>query len=120
MSLKILAMQLTGQFQTAGKIESKRKTAEKNYALFQEAERSGELKTYRELEQWIQSGDYVQKKRETEALVFKGSLEHEQLREFEKLKKSKNIINYLKVKDSTDLKRFEKIEESEKLIKFRE
>jgi len=115
MSLKIFTLQLTGKLKNAEKIESERKNTRENFEAFKIAEGSEELKDYRELDGWIKSGACDRKKKEIEALVFKGSQEYKQLKEFMHLQKNKSIRNFFSLDSSDDLKRFRKIKESENL-----
>lgn len=118
MSFKIFILQLTGQLKDTERIENERRETEKNYLAFIEAESSEELENYRELEKWVKSGELKSRKKEIESLVFKGSEEYNQLKEFDALRKSKPIKNYFRLASSPDLDRFAKICESEKMKKF--
>ncbi len=118
MSFKIFTLQLTGKIRDTEKVESERRAAIKNFEAFKEAEKSKELATYLELDGWIKSGEYAKKKKEVEAEVFKGSIEYNQLKEFESLGKNKTILNYFKVEGSADLRRFERLEGSDKLKSY--
>jgi hypothetical protein len=120
MSFKILSLQLTGKIKETEKIESARKSLEEKYQAFRLAEASGELKEYRELDAWIKSGACDRMKKEMESLVFKGSLEYNQLKEFKSLSKNKSVKNFLAVESSDDLVRFRKVEGSADLKQFRE
>jgi hypothetical protein len=120
MSFKIFTLQLTGKLKDTGKIEAQRAALEKNYKAFLEAEGSARLEEYRELETWVNSGAMQISKKELESQVFKGSQEHNQLIEFEALKKAKAIRNYFKVEGSQDLSRFKKIKDSAKLQEYYE
>ncbi len=118
MSLKIFTLQLTGKIKSVEKIEIQRHTAENNYKAFLEAEKSDKLAEYKELESWVSSGAMQAARKELESLVFKGSIEYNQLKEFENLKASKTIRNYFKVAGSSDLIRFQKTKDSEKLKEY--
>jgi hypothetical protein len=118
MSLKILSLQLTGKIKETEKVELKRKSLQELYQAFRMAEESDELKEYKELDTWIKTGACDRKKKEMEALVFKGSLEYNQLKEFESLRKSKSIKNYFALDSSDELLRFRKVEGSENLRLF--
>jgi hypothetical protein len=118
MSLKILSLQLTGKIQETGKVESNRKSLQEDYQAFRLAEESGELKEYRELELWIKSGACDRKKKEMESLVFKGSLEYNQLKEFKSLNNNKSIKNFFSVESSDNLRKFRKVEVSADLKKY--
>jgi hypothetical protein len=118
MSFKILSLQLTGKIKDTEKVELKRKSQLELYYAFRMAEESVELKEYRELETWMNSGDYERKKKEIEALVFRGSQEYNQLKEFESLRKNKSLKKFFALDSSEELWRFRKIEGSEILKTF--
>lgn len=118
MSLKIFALQLTGKIKSVDKVENQRLADEKNYKLFLEAEKSQKLAEFRELESWINSGAMQAAKKEIESMVFKGSIEYNQLKEFESLRKTKAIRNYFKIAGGNELNRFQRIKESDKLQEY--
>lgn len=118
MSFKIFTLQLTGKIGNAEKIEAARKKLEQTYHAFLEAECSAELERFRELEKWVASGIPDQRKRELQAEVFKGSLEYNQLREYENLKKNKSFTDYFKVEGSPELTRFLRVDGSDKLKNY--
>ncbi len=118
MPFKIAWLRLTGQLRPAEKIESEREELEKRYRAYLDAEKSEELRKYRELEEWVKSGAPETRKRELEALVFKGSREENQLKEFKSLHNSKALRNYFRIAGSPELKRFETAAGSEKMKKY--
>jgi hypothetical protein len=118
MSFKILSLQLTGKIKETEKVELNRKSLQEKFQAFRLAEASGELKEFRELDTWIKSGICDRKKKEVEALVFKGSLEYNQLKEFKSLSNNKSIRNFFAVESSDNLRRFRKVEVSADLKKF--
>lgn len=118
MSFKIFTLQLTGKFKPAEKIEAQRIALEKAYKAFLEAESSPKLSEFRKLESWVTSGSMNMVKRDMESQVFKGSLEHNQLSEFEVLKKNRSIRNFFRLEGSPELNRFYRIRESEKLKEY--
>ncbi|WP_297089639.1 hypothetical protein [uncultured Draconibacterium sp.] len=118
MSFKIFSLQLTGKIKSVAAIEQKRKQLADDYAEFLKTESSEELKSFLELEKYVNSAEFSSKKKETEGLSFKGSEEEKQLKEFQRLQKSARIKNYFKVAGSSDLLRYEKDKESKKLADF--
>lgn len=120
MSFKIFMLQLTGKIRDTEKIEAAGKTLQEQYLAFQEAARSEELREFQQLEKWVSSGEYDRKKKEIEALVFKGSLEFNQLKEFNSLRKNKPVRNFLATASSADLKKFQGLEGSDRLNLFRD
>lgn len=120
MSIKLFALQLFGKLKPVEKIESARSLLYSHYQEFLNVERSDELKEFTELENFVRSEEFKRRKKEIEELVFKDSVEYNQLKEFDKLKKAKHIQNYLSVSSSGDLKRFETLKNSEKLKEYYE
>jgi hypothetical protein len=118
MSFRIFTLQLTGKIKPVEKIEAQRATLEKNYKAFLEAESSAKLADFRELDSWVKSGAMAAARKEIERLVFKGSNEHNQIIEFEALKKNKSIRNYFRIEGSPELNRFLKLKESAKLKEY--
>lgn len=118
MSFKLFLLQLTGQLRDSGKIETGRKQTEKLYHDFLDAESSKELDDFRTLGKWIKSGEPLRKRRELEALVYKGSEEYNQMREFRKLSRSRELRDYFNLLSSGDLERFAVIGNFEKMQEF--
>ena len=118
MSFKIFTLQLTGKIKPVEKIEAQRRALEKNYKAFLEVESSSKLTEFRELDSWVKSGAMAAARKEIERQVFKGSHEHNQIIEFEALKKNKSIRNFFRIEGSPELSRFVKVRESAKLKEF--
>jgi len=106
MSFKIFHLQLFGKIKSVELIESQRKVLRTDFEEFQRVDKSEELKEYLELEKFVNSEAFKNEKAETEALVFKGSRECNQLKELGRLNKASKIKKYFKVDDSADLKKF--------------
>lgn len=118
MSFKIFSLQLTGKIKSVDLIEKKRKQLADNYNEFLKTESSDELEALLELERYVTSNDFLENRKKTEGLSFKGSEEEKQLKEFYNLQKAARIKNYFKVEDSADLIRYQKEKESKKLKDF--
>ena len=115
MSFKIFTLQLSGKIKPVSTIEKQRKLLADDYADFQRIEVSEALKSFLELDETVNSGEFKSKKKEVEGLQFKGSEEENQQKEFERLKKTGRLKKYFKVADSSDLKKFEAEKEGQKL-----
>lgn len=118
MSFKLFSMQLRGKIKPVESIEKRRESLQHTYDEFIKAEKSDELKRYIELEATIASEDFKRKKNEIRSLGFKGSEEYNQLKEFESLKKARNIKTFFKVDSSSELKKFNQIQKEEKLTEY--
>lgn len=119
MSFKLFYYQLSGKIKSAEVVEKQFKTLENAYNEYLKVEKSEELKVFLELQNYVDSKEFENRKKKTESLRFKGSEEFKLLKEFEKLKNSGKIKNYFKIKDSTELARFEKVRVSDKLKDYK-
>ncbi len=118
MSFKIFSLQLSGKIKPVSVIEKRRAQLADDYTVFQKTESSDELKAFLELEKWVNSDSFKNKKKEIEGLSFRGSKEEKELKELGKLKKLSAIRKYFKTEGSQDLTRFEKERESEKMKRY--
>jgi hypothetical protein len=118
MSFKIFSLQLLGKIKPVETVELKRKTLIDDYREFLQVESSDELKEYVLLDKEVNSAEFKKKKSEIEKLHFKGSTEHQLLKEFEGLQKKRSIRDYLVTAASTDLQKFLKLKAAEKTIEY--
>ncbi len=118
MSFKIFMLQFLGRIHPTEKIEAGRRKLLNDYHEFQRVRESQELKDFLELEKYIHSEEFRQKKKKMKGLRFKGTTEYNQLHEFLKLSKTKHIRRYLAVEGSAELKRYENVKDSEKLTEY--
>lgn len=95
-----------------GMIPSTSKLEQEEKALIAEHEKlisfsgSEVLARYNELHDRVNSAGFIQKKKETESLSYKGSEEHARETEFISLKKAKDIVGYFRTEGSDILKNF--------------
>ena len=113
MPFKLFALQAFGRLKPTEKIESERNALYADYLDYLKVDNSKELEKYLELEAWTNSEDLKKFRVELKNLQFKGSHEHKDLIEYQKLDKSKKIVSYLQTNESTDLKRFFEIDKSD-------
>ena len=118
MSFKIFQLQLLGKIKSVEFIEKQRATLRTDFEDFNKVEKSDELKTYIELEEWLNSEAFKKAKAEITSLQFKGSRPCNQLKELNGIKKATKIKRYFKVVDSAELKKFEDTKESEKIAEY--
>lgn len=119
MSFKIFSLQLLGKIKPVEKIEIQREKLRKDYEEFIKVADSDELREYLELEKYIQSDEFKKRKAEIKGLHFKDSKEYNQLKEYEKLKKSKPFQKFFKLRDSENFKRYEVLKNSDKIKEYR-
>lgn len=115
MSFKIFSLQLRGKIKPVSVIERQRKALADDYAEFQRVSASEELKAFLELEKYVKSSEFTSKKKEIEALQFKGSEEDNLLKELQRLKKSVRIRKFFKVDGSSDLKKYEAEKDAQRM-----
>ena len=118
MSMRIFFMSTFGLIKPTDKIEQEHERLLAAYNEYCKVEQSEELRKLAELEAFVQSETFLQKKKEIESLIFKGSREEAMLKEFTKLSKSKPLQKFYKIHQSTDLQRYLKIAESETLARY--
>ncbi|MCF8309027.1 MAG: family 16 glycosylhydrolase [Bacteroidales bacterium] len=104
----------------AEKIEAKREKTARDLRQLDEIGSSDKLKRYQELEQFIHSGDFKERKKSIEAQKYKGTEAYNKEKRYKKLAGSGDIKTYYKVKDSQDLRFFNEFKDSEKLKKYTE
>jgi len=109
---------LLGLYPSTVKIEEKERELIKQYEEFKAIEASEALKRYFELQTYLGSDEFLQKKKEIASLSYKGTEACKKEEEYQQLRKSKRIVtyykiiqhplyqNYLQMKDSDELKRY--------------
>ncbi len=111
---------LLGLYPKTQGYEQKRKQLQDEFTALNEFETSDELARYKELEQFISSAEYQNKKNELIGLKYKGSEEYMKESEYLRLKKDKSIKLYLKTSPSADLKQYNDTKDSDKLKKYQD
>ena len=112
MSFKLFFASTFGLIKSTAKLEATHDALLADYRMFCEFEKSTELKEYQELDLLVNSAIFIQKKKEIQHLVLKGSDEAAQLVEFKKLGKNSRLQKFYTTQKSDELKRFSKISES--------
>ena len=113
MSFKLFFASTFGLIKSTAKIEAEHEALLNDYQMFCEFEQSSEQKEYHELEVFVKSATFKQKKKELPSLMLKGSKEEAQLNELKKLGKNSRLQKFYSTYKSEELKRFEKISGSE-------
>jgi beta-glucanase (GH16 family) len=98
--------------------EAKRQKLEEEYKAILDFESSAEFKRYIELDHYIHSKEFAQKKLEILSLKFRNTEDYHKEMEFDVLTKTKPINLFYKVKDSARLNEFYQTEKSESLKNF--
>ena len=120
MSFKLFIASTFGLIKSTTKLETAHEALLVVYQIFGEFEKSTELKEYNELDLLLKSPTFLQRKREIQHMVFKGSKEAAQLTEFKKLGRNGRLQKFYSILKSDELKRFERISGSETLAKYKE
>jgi hypothetical protein len=100
------------------KIELDEKALIAEHEKLQAFSGSEQLAKYNDLNGIVHSADFLQKRKEIEALQYKNSEECSKEKEYFSLKKAKDIILYFKTVDSPTLKKFNEMDGSDKISKF--
>jgi hypothetical protein len=119
MSFKLFIATTFGLIKPTAKLETANEVLLADYQMFCEFEKSAELKEYNELDLLLKSPTFLQRKREIQHLVLKGSKEEAQLAEFNKLNKNSRLQKFYDMLESDELKRFEKISASAELATYK-
>jgi len=113
-SLKLLL----GMIPSTSKIEQAEKALITEYEKLKAFSESDQLAKYHELNELVNSSDFIQKRKEIESLQYKNSEEYSKEKEFLSLQKAKDIILYFKTTSGNVLKRFKEMEGSDKISVF--
>ena len=119
MSFKLFLASSFGLIKPTAKIEAVNAALLADFHSFCEFEESAELKEFNELELLIKSATFLQRKRELQHLMLKGSKEEAQLSEFKKLGRDGRLKRFYSTEKSDDLKRFSKVSDSENLTNYK-
>lgn len=111
---------LLGLFPDTTEYEGKKDKLEAEFLALKAFEQSAELKRFKELDEYIHSKEFADKKVEILTLKFKNTPDYQKEKEFLALKNSNDIKLYYKTLASEQLKSFIAIEKSEHLKKFNE
>lgn len=95
------------------KVEETDNKLRKDFQEYREIEKSDELKRFHELEKEVNSTGFAAKKKEILSKKYKNTGEYATEKEFRKLEKSKAIRNYFKVKDSRNLEEYKSFQTSD-------
>ncbi len=102
------------------KIENNYNQLVDEYNKLLEYRQSDELKEFNELEAYIQSNEFKTAKSQILALKYQGSDDFRKEKQYQFLKKSKPIINYFQVLNSTDYQKYNQITTSDNLARYHE
>jgi len=109
-----------GLIPDVAKIEEKREKIRNEFNRLNKIGSSEKLQKYIDLDQFINSKDYKDRKKAIEAQKYRGSEAYHKEKRYKKLARSSKIKTYYKVKDSADLKFLKEFKDSDKLNKFLE
>ena len=109
-----------GMIPSTSKIEQAEIDLIKEFEKLQAFLDSEELARFNELEALVSSADFIKQKKDIESLSFSHSEEYNREKEFNTLKKSKDIPRYFKTRDGADLRKFREMEGSEKITRYEE
>lgn len=111
---------LLGMIPSTMKIEQEEKALIAEFEKLQAYTESAQLARYNELNELVNSSDFLQKKKEIESLRYKNSEEYSREKEFLKMKKSKDLVMYFRTLEGSMLKKFQELDGSAKIRKYEE
>lgn len=100
------------------KIESVKEALLEEFSKLEAYAKSDELIEYNELNELVNSDDFKNNKNNILALDYKKTEEYRKEIQFNKLKKNKAIVNYFRVKDSSQLAEFKETDLSDDLKNY--
>jgi hypothetical protein len=113
-SLKLLL----GMIPSTSKIEQAEKALISEFEKLNTFSESEQLAKYIELNDLVNSANFVQKRKEIESLQYKNSEECSKEKEFLSLQKAKDIVLYFKTTSGNVLKKFKEMDGSDKIKEF--
>ncbi len=113
-SLKLLL----GMIPSTSKIEQAEKALVLEFDKLNTFSGSDQLAKYNELNEKVKSAGFLQKRKEIESLLYKGSEEAAKEKEYQLLQKAKDIVLYFKTISGSELKRFKDLDGSDKIREF--
>jgi hypothetical protein len=113
-SLKLLL----GMIPSTSKIEQTEKALITEFEKLHVFSESEVLARYNELNELVNSSDFVQKCKEIKSLQYKNSEEYAKEKEFISLHKAKDIVLYFKTISGSMLKRYKEMDGSSKITEF--
>jgi hypothetical protein len=109
---------LLGMIPSTSKIEEAEKALITEFEKLNVFSESDQLAKYNELNKFVTSSDFVQKRKEIESLQYKSSEEYSKEKEFLSLQKSKDIVLYFRTIAGSDLKKFIELDGSKKIAGY--
>ncbi len=98
--------------------EAKQESLRKEYSRLKEFSQSQLLAEYLDLEKNVKSSDFALRKKNIIRQKYSDTPEYRNEKQYLKLKKQKDIVNYYRIKDSVELKDFLEFEKSQDLKHF--
>ena len=109
---------LLGMIPATAKIEEQEKALTAEFEKLNSFAESKQLARYNELHTLVNSAGFVQKKKEIEGLRYKNSEESSREKEFNTLKKAKDLLLYFSTVAGGALKKYQELDGSEKIAKY--
>jgi hypothetical protein len=109
---------LLGMIPATSKIEQEEKALIAEFEKLHTFAESKQLARYNELNELVHSAGFVQKKKEIEGLSYKSSEEFRKEKEFNSLRKAKDILMYFRTIEGSAIKKFRELDGSEKISKY--
>lgn len=100
------------KIRTTTDAETLRKVFDEDYVLYQKVGRSDDLKRYYELDEYVNSPVFKNKRKQIELLKYKDSEYYKQEKEYKKLLKTEKLRHYYLIKESQELEGYLKVKET--------
>jgi hypothetical protein len=109
---------LLGRIPSTAKYEALLQQQSSDFNRYTQLVQSEKITTYKALAEMVHSDAYQAKRKQINALTYKGSDEHKHEVEFKNLQRDKLLKNYFNVLEGTDLKWFKDFKNSEPYQKY--
>jgi hypothetical protein len=103
---------------STAKIEQEEKALIAEFEKLNTFAESKQLARYNELKELVTTASFIQKRKEIEGLQYKNSAEYTKEKEFNSLKKAKDLLLYFSTVGGSALKRFRELDGSEKISRY--
>ena len=96
---------------TTADAETLRKVFDEDYALYRKVGESDDLKRFYELDEYVNSPVFKNKRKQIEHLRYKESEYYNREKDYKKLLKAEKLKNYYLIKESQELQGYLKVKE---------
>lgn len=106
------------KIRTTADAETLRKVFDEDYALYRKVGESDDLKRFYELDEYVNSPVFKNKRKQIEHLKYKESEYYNREKDYKKLLKAEKLRNYYLIKESQELQGYLKIKETDEYAQY--